>query len=98
MLTFDHLIKRKVVEDESEQPIAVVVARGWDCRDTRILRGHNASLLDGTLAQLVGPWSDALGSPNHVHDPPGIIFLRDARNILVGNSVERRTLPSLDYF
>jgi hypothetical protein len=49
--------------------------------------------MDGGVARLAGPRRDAERARHHVHDPSGVLRLRDARNIFVGSGFGRRTLP-----
>lgn len=71
----------------------MVAASGGDSRDTRLRRCCDAALLDGGIACMAGTRRDADRACYHVHDPPGVLHLRYARNIFVDSGRRRKSVP-----
>ena len=67
--------------------------RGYG-RDTRIPRCRDAALLDGGVARLAGFGRHVGWACHNVHDPPGVLHLRDARNFVVGAGIKCSSVPT----
>ncbi len=73
---------------------ALVVAAGWIDRDVRFHRGDHAAFVDGVVARLAWPRSDAGRLSPYVHDPAGILRLRDARDFAMDPGDRRKAFSA----
>lgn len=69
----------------------VAAARGFD-RGARVHRGDHAAFVDGGFALVAWPGTNAARVRPHIYDPPGVLRLRNARNLALDPRVGPETL------